>query len=315
MKREVFAKVVKDSIWGYLPKDIRESGQIIIKKEERKEENDFYGLSIDRKEKGLVPILDLEPYYEEYERAHNIERIVMDIAKKFTFLIKEGPQVADVDFAYENIKDKLVFKVINMQLNKEKLKELVYTPIASNLAMTYHIKLTDEFSIPVTENIKKTMGYEEENLFNDSKLNSESLNPATLRSLGNAIDVDFNETDCKEGIIIDNSDYKNDDSFVLSNRTGVYGASVLFSPNVLENVGKLIDDDFYAIPASVHEFLIIPKRANFPPEFLTDTLRDANFRVVDREDILYDKIFNYDRESKSLSIVNPIKERGREDCR
>ena len=315
MRREIFAKVVKDSIWGYLPKDIRESGHIIIRKEERKVENDFYGLSIDRKEKGLVPILDLEPYYKEYERAHNIEGIVMDIAKKFTFLIKEGPQVTDVDFVYENIKDKLVFRVINMQLNKEKLKDLVYTPIASNLAMTYHIKISEESSIPITEEIKEAMGYEEKKLFIDSKTNSEFLNPATLRSLENVKDEVFNETDYKEGIIIDNSDFKNDDSFVLSNRTGVYGASVLFSPNVLENIGKLIDDDFYAIPASVHEFLIIPKRANFPPDFLTNTLRDANFSVVDREDILYDKIFNYDRESKLLSIVNPIKERGKEDCR
>ena len=87
MRREIFAKVVKDSIWGYLPKDIRESGQIIIKKEERKEEFDK-----------TVVCMHVRPYSYEFNN---------NVAHVFQHYVRQYPQLQFCLAAHEHHSDQV----------------------------------------------------------------------------------------------------------------------------------------------------------------------------------------------------------------
>ena len=47
------------------------------------------------------------------------------------------------------------------------------------------------------------------------------------------------------------------DIYVLHNRNGLYGASALFCQNVCDKIADLLKCNFYLIPSSIHEWILV----------------------------------------------------------
>ena len=47
-------------------------------------------------------------------------------------------------------------------------------------------------------------------------------------------------------------------SYVLSNKLRNYGAACIAYPHVLEMIGGILGTDYYVLPSSVHEVVIVP---------------------------------------------------------
>ncbi len=100
---------------------------------------------------------------------------------------------------------------------------------------------------------------------------------------------------------------RHDDDFkvyVVSNELREYGAAVLFYPGVMKKAADIMGSDFYVIPSSVHECLLVKKDDSIKPLYLRDTLRCINKNEVLPKDILSDSIYEYDSASDRLIIDN-----------
>lgn len=93
--------------------------------------------------------------------------------------------------------------------------------------------------------------------------------------------------------------------YVLTNQSKCNGSGVMFSPAVLERVSELAGGDFYILPSSTHELIIVPA-AQSPAgaRELQEMVREVNRTAVADDEILSDKVHLYDNSSKSL--VNAI---------
>lgn len=98
--------------------------------------------------------------------------------------------------------------------------------------------------------------------------------------------------------------YSSEDFYVLTNEQGYYGAAVAYYPDVLKNIGKVLKDDFFMIPSSVHEFLIVPEKLFLGREReLQEMLLQGNREVIDEKIFLSDNLRKYLRKEDKIIIV------------
>ena len=92
--------------------------------------------------------------------------------------------------------------------------------------------------------------------------------------------------------------------YIMTNEQEVNGASVLLYDNVLESFALEKKTDFYILPSSIHEVIILlDNEYAKAPEELARMVRETNRIVVDREEILSDHVYYYDREKDEIRIA------------
>lgn len=86
--------------------------------------------------------------------------------------------------------------------------------------------------------------------------------------------------------------------YILTNQSRLNGAGVLAQDNVLERIGNLLGSDFYVLPSSIHEVLIVPDNGAVNLKELEAVVKEVNATEVAPEDLLSDKVQHYDRKRK-----------------
>ena len=62
--------------------------------------------------------------------------------------------------------------------------------------------------------------------------------------------------------------------YVLTNSSKIQGAACMFYPHVLEMIGEILKEDFYILPSSIHEVIILPKSREIAKEELDAMIQD-----------------------------------------
>ncbi len=81
--------------------------------------------------------------------------------------------------------------------------------------------------------------------------------------------------------------------YILTTRDFMLGAVALFYPGVQERISTLMGGSYYAIPSSIHEFIILPDREFYTYEFLLHMLLSANREILEPGDELSERLYYY----------------------
>lgn len=92
-------------------------------------------------------------------------------------------------------------------------------------------------------------GITKRQLHSDALANSKDIFPANIISLEKLLSIP------KEMMVTNASDI-----FVVTNTQTVNGASVLFYQGMMGEIARIVGGSFYAIPSSIHEFLVFAKK-------------------------------------------------------
>lgn len=187
-----------------------------------------------------------------------------------------------------------------LNANDPRVDNLVSVKLPGNLAMVYSIRINENHASFITKEMARDFGYDLEKVYDAAEINTPKLMPATFESLDHAILVLPEDRATLDNI----EDNLSSQVFILSNKTNIYGASALFYPGTTKKIAEIIGDDFYAIPSSLHEFMICPASLN-NPVYLEDVLVGANATVVKPEDVLGDKVLYCNAAENYISIANP----------
>lgn len=79
---------------------------------------------------------------------------------------------------------------------------------------------------------------------------------------------------------------------VITNRDRLFGATGLLYEELLAEAAASFGGDFYILPASVHELMLVPDGTLTVAE-LTEILREGNERIASAEEFLSDNIYRY----------------------
>ncbi|WP_370806350.1 DUF5688 family protein [Eubacterium ventriosum] len=92
-------------------------------------------------------------------------------------------------------------------------------------------------------------------------------------------------------------DIEDDELLVLSNRGSREGAALLFNEDVLERISEVMNGDYYIIPSSIHEVIVLKE---MPAPELNQMIAEVNNTQVEPEDVLSYNAQYYDSRNKTL---------------
>ncbi len=91
--------------------------------------------------------------------------------------------------------------------------------------------------------------------------------------------------------------------YVLTNHRKINGAAVLLYPELLKRLGERFGGDFYVIPSSVHEVLLLKENDRENAEYLNRMVREVNSRQVAPEEILSNHVYRYFTEEERVEGI------------
>ena len=90
--------------------------------------------------------------------------------------------------------------------------------------------------------------------------------------------------------------------YILGNTKNLYGSSSLLYEGVAEWCREKLGEDYYVIPSSVHELLLLPQRSCPDPGRVRQMIGEINCRHVKPEDVLSDSLYRYRRKMGILEM-------------
>lgn len=312
---EEFQEYIKSNVKDYLPENYKDAD---IQFTDVVKNNDVHltGVLIKKENETLTPNIYINELYEKYSSGMNLDEIVGDIAD---LRIEHDPpeeaqSIGSIFTNYEMVKQRLEIHLCDMELNRDKLKNQVYTE-QGDFAATYHIKIGGDGmlrgSAAVTPNLLKGWGITEEQLREDS-LRAEHSKGAVFTDIEELVaekTFGLKSTNLldKQKDVIDNE--VGFSFYCLTSEEKRYGASMILQEDVMGKVSKLMGGDFYILPSSIHETLIVPTTTQMTLEDMSIMVQYVNKEAVEPEDKLSDKVQFYD--SKEMVIENAKKRESR----
>lgn len=99
-----------------------------------------------------------------------------------------------------------------------------------------------------------------------------------------------------------------DTMFVLTNDTKVNGAAAILNDDIRQEIAEKVGD-FYMLPSSIHETLIIPKDAGMEFKELEQMVQEVNQTQVAPGERLSDHVYEYDAKEHELFRSDRAEER------
>ena len=84
--------------------------------------------------------------------------------------------------------------------------------------------------------------------------------------------------------------------YVATNEQCSLGAAVMRYPDFREKVRGMIRGDFYILPSSIHEVILVPESFGLEPERMQEMVKEINQTGVALEEVLSDSVYYFDGE-------------------
>ena len=97
--------------------------------------------------------------------------------------------------------------------------------------------------------------------------------------------------------------------YVIRNESHVNGASAIFYPEMMDEVAKLMEGDFFIIPSSTDEVIVIPDDDNASVAYMNAMVNEVNVAEVSPEMRLGNEVYHYDATDKVFEKASAHEER------
>ena len=272
------------------------------------------------------PTIYIDDFFEDYEKGVSLEEIVEAVWQIF----RKNRFEESVDLSnfasYEKAKDQIAFRLVNFEKNRELLKGVPYK-IFCNLAVVFYYSVNEapfygKASILIKQEHLEKWGVSLEELCRNAMKNTPRMYPARNENTESVMvqmlekglvdenDISVKLADRQEQKWMDEvlsqlqEDFGRDENripmYVLSNEQKLYGASCMLYPDILEKFSRLIQNDFYILPSSIHEVILLPFQEQPERESLLEMVTEINKTQVEESEVLADSVYCFMRSDQKI---------------
>lgn len=203
--------------------------------------------------------------------------------------------------SYEEIKDRLRVRLMDMSTHEEDLQKGVFEPVGCGFALVVYMELPDEIA--------------EGGIANVPKVAAEALHVDTRTMIENALENSVENMAPKlstmrsalfgpsENLFEDREKCDNPDFLVLTNMDGRLGASVLYYPDITSRISEIVKGDYFVLPSSIHEVLILPDHGQMNAKDLLMMVKEVNEAEVLPEEQLGNKVLHFRADLQKLQVA------------
>lgn len=231
----------------------------------------------------LTPVINLDRLYEDYEAGKSFDWCV-DKAKEIS---KMRP--TDVDLK------NLLPKITEWETAKNMLFLRLCGTLSSGLSrdiadikLVPYLQLTPDGTqtARVNEGLMRSWGVSEEEIFTQAKVNQETLRPVKIDKLNELLGI-------PDGV--------GPTMLVVTTLTGVCGASAILYDGIADDIREALGEDFYILPSSIHEVIVIPKSFTDDTNKLRATVKAVNNNALADDERLSNSIYVF--ENNELTAI------------
>lgn len=255
----------------------------------------------------VSPAMNLELFYEEYRRGTNMGSIARQVIALYMEEGRSGNYDVSFFTDYEQARGHLVCHLVNYERNRDILEHIPYTRFF-DLAVVYFYEMeggaSGKFFILVRDKHIESWGIDLCQLHETAVDNTRRKHPYQLKKLpqlyeetdGEQLLFSLDEAMCGEEML---------PMYVLTNEDLCFGAVNICFPDLLRVIRRQVGGDFYILPSSIHECIILPDSSwgKAPAESMQGIVREINAKYVAAEEVLGDSVYHYSMEKQGLEIV------------
>lgn len=266
------------------------------------------GILVEEPGINISPTIYLEEYFERYQCGSPLECIVDEVLGFYYSIKKEKSWDYKELLSYTGVEKRVVFKLINTEKNKELLSRIPHKEIL-DLSIVFYVlvEMNEEgtATMLVTNEHTKQWGVDVEELWDGAVKNAGRLLPPECFTMEYALDELLGrgstgtaggerENILKQGVV------KQDHMYILTNQIRSYGAASILYPHVLEMVAGLMHEDYFILPSSVHEVILVPESVSLIYSEMLSMVKEVNETQVDEEEILSNNVYFYHAKTGTL---------------
>jgi len=262
----------------------------------QKTSEQYTGLMVRPEGRDSAPVANMKMFYEQYQATDSIDRVMADIA---SVLQMEPPSEIDVNVLkdYDQVKDKLFVRLSPVEGNETIMAESPHT-MQADMLMTYHIYIPSKddgfLSARVTNQMMEDYTVTPEQLHQDAIANTPRIFEPKVQSMMEAL-TGIPEEDPQ--------------MMVVTNSQGSLGASALFCEGIMDKAAEHMKGNYFVLPSSIHEMLVVPDNGNFNRADLESMVKQANQTVVEPADKLSDTVYHYDHQDRVFERADTYEKR------
>lgn len=267
-------------------------------------------VSINKKGSKLTPLIHIDSFYDRYQKGESVIRLAAVLLQNY-YEMEDTLSDLDVEYFsdYENVREHIYCKLVNIGMNKELLKDIPYRTYL-DLAVVYYF-MTDtvtrgDATILINKKHLEMWNLTNETLDRQAWTNTVAdLTPSLCpireiieEYLGCASQEETEADQCGEN----QQDQQEDDAeekrlpmYVLTNKKKSFGAICIRYPGMLEQLAEQLGGDFYILPSSVHECILVPADQTVNRDLLKEMVMDINYTQVEPQEILANQAYYYSR--------------------
>lgn len=297
MEYEVFVKQLMQELQQNMKEaNVELSRQEVIKNNGVKKD----GITVRYPETPVAPTIYADDLYSMLNDGYSISEIAVNEARKL-----ESMKVAMPDppvLTQESAQQNLYCVVVNTADNEELLKHVPHETL-EDLSVVARFRVGEDGSFLVTNDICKTLQMTSEEVMEAAHVNTDhqEYKCQTMSEV-------MREMMLKNGISEDYADElihmqgEQCPMWILTNASKADGAVAITSRKILKAAHEKLGEDFYVLPSSRHEVILVPQSFASDVQDLKDMVRSVNETEVSKVDKLSDSVYRFD--GRKLTIAD-----------
>ncbi|MBE6046527.1 MAG: hypothetical protein E7221_07480 [Clostridiales bacterium] len=296
-----FTAFAVEEVLKCLPEEMRNSVSVQTAEVMKINDQIMHGLAFHKGDEP-APTFYLDELFEIYQRGEDPKEILRGLVDTYVDCYahedagnEEVPIPAETpDLSYKSIRKRIGVRLLGMDYNKKFLETVPYRDVGNGYALVSEIQVeaSDDgvFSTVITNAMAEEYHYDMKRVFDTALENAWRTNAASFvraEELMNGDDLYEEAESC----------------WVLSTSRQRFGATALFYPGTQAMIADVLNEDYIAIPSSLHEFIIVRKSVISDSHHLRQLVKEANRIIVRPEDVLSDNILYYCKSSQSISVL------------
>ncbi len=221
----------------------------------------------------------LEAYYDEVEKNRTLVQDVMS-------------------FEWEKFRDRIFIRLVNREKNTALLADIPHEEYL-DMALVYYLK------IKLSEGVEGNLILHDQHL-KELQITQETLHQAAMKNMQEQVTPEVHQISGmiskmaeKIGVCVPVEELQTD-LYVLTNTENTFGAVLMLREDILKTFAEQMDDDFFILPSSVHEVLLLPVKKAPGAEELVTMVKEVNRTQLEETEILSDSVYYFDRKCNAI---------------
>ncbi|MBQ4425065.1 MAG: hypothetical protein II882_04955 [Lachnospiraceae bacterium] len=303
MNYEQFLEQLKEDLTARFAADLPpelSDVRIGIRDVEKLQGESYRGLSFRSGDSPVEANLNMTGAFQAYEAGHPYHDILQEVEDQLMKIVDRTPQFNIGELSdYEAMKPKLMMEVIPQKGNEDRLANIPYQKV-EDMALIYRLDMGEnsggKMTSVITNQQLAAFGITAEQLHQDALENVPVTHPASLRSMREVM-ADMMGMEPEEPM-------PGEPTMLVATVEGAFmGASVIQYPGFMEQAAEKIGGDFFVLPSSIHEVLLIPDDGSADYHELAAMVQTINETQVAPAERLSDNVYHYDKEDKVFELA------------